>query len=51
MGGTQIANQLRLGAGRDLVQDVDLEAVLDADEGGEHADRAGAGTTPRANET
>ncbi len=36
-------NELRLGALRDLVQHMDVEPVLDADEGGEHADRAGTG--------
>ena len=43
VGGAEVGDELGFGALGDLVQDVDVEPVLDADQGGEHADRAGAG--------
>ena len=43
VGGTDVVYQLWLGALGDPVEDMDVEPVLDADEGREHADRAGTG--------
>ena len=43
VGRPQGANEIRLGAGFDAVEDVDLEPALLSDEGGQKTDRAGAG--------
>ena len=43
VGGAEVVHELRLGALGDPVENVDVEPVLDADECGEHADRAGTG--------